>query len=91
MSPIARNVLMGALMLLIGLLALQALAYGIGFALDPEGNADLAIALGAASAGQWWDAGFYGVTGAALIVLAAAVRWLQGRPQSGATGAAPNA
>ncbi len=27
----------------------------------------------------WWDAGFYSATGALLITLSAAVRWLQTR------------
>ena len=78
------------LLVLAGILIWRAIPAGAYIALV-IGGIYLAIALGAASAGQWWDAGFYGVTGAALIVLAAAVRWLQGRPRSGATGAAPNA
>ena len=131
-----RRVLATVLILLIGLLVLQALGYGVGFVIDPESGVkefgyekptvveDLTVALvglvgvgmlGVAalltlSAGLvwrgnpagvyvamaiggsyvlaglcayraewWWDANFYNATGAMLIVLSAAVRWLQPR------------
>ena len=131
----------GLLTVLIGLLVLQALAYGIGFVLDPAGNAGefglevsepvdeltaelvrlvglamigsavllilaavliwradpvgsflamiigafyVVVALQAGMAGSWWDAGFYGITGVALIVLAAAVLRLRSSATPGA-------
>lgn len=124
------------LTLLIGLLVLQALAYGLSFALDPEsgvkefgyeapvvvegltvglvglvgiamvgaaallglsailvwranpagayvamivGGAYVLAGLCAFRAEWWWDAYFYSIMGAALIVLSAAVRWLPAR------------
>ena len=132
-----RIIMTTVLTLLIGLLVLQALAYGVGFALDPEANVGefgyeapdpldqltvelvrlvgismlgsaallgfsailigraipagvylamiigaiyVIIAFGAVDAEQWWDAGFYGITGVALVALSAAARWLQTRP-----------
>ena len=33
----------------------------------------------------WWDANFYSLTGASLIVLSAGVRWLQSRKRGGDT------
>lgn len=40
------------------------------------GGIYVAVGLSALRAEWWWDAGFYGGTGALLIVLSAAVRWL---------------
>ena len=134
---------MTALTLLIGLLILQALAYGLGFLLDPASNAGefgyevaepvdaltvalvrvvgismigaaallalsvilvwrgvpagtyiasvigaiyIAVSLLAADAGSWWDAGFYGITGVALVALSSVVRWLQGGQSDGGGG-----
>ncbi len=131
-----RKLLTAVLMLLIGLLVVQALGYGIGFAMDPESGVqelggeepsaveDLTVALvgwvGVAMLGfaallilsailiwradragahvttilggiyvlvgmrafraeWWWDAYFYSVTGALLVVLSLAVGWLQSR------------
>lgn len=145
MTRAVRTIVTTVLTLLIGLLVLQALAYGIGFASDPAGNAGefgyeapdpvdeltvelvrlvgismignaallafsailiwraspsgaylamiigaiyVVVAFGAVNAGQWWDAGFYGITGVALVVLSSAFRWLQARPASGTTGPA---
>lgn len=133
---IIHRILTAALILLIGLLVLQALGYGIGFVVDPEsgvrefgyetptvvddltvslvglvgvgmlgtaalltlsailvlrrnsagtyvamilGGAYVAAGLCALRAEWWWDAGFYGGTGAALMVLSAAVAWLRAR------------
>ncbi len=135
-SKTLRLILTTVLILLIGLLVLQALGYGVGFAIDPESGVkefgyekptvveDLTVALvGLVGVGMlgtaallilsailvwranpagayvamivggvyvlsglcafraewWWDAYFYSVTGASLIVLSAAVRWLQSR------------
>lgn len=142
MPRAARIILTTVLTLLIGLLVLQALAYGIGFAFDPEGNAGefgyeapdpvdeltvelvrlvgismiggaallafsailiwraapsgayLAMIIGAIyvvvafRAVNAWDAGFYGITGVALIVLSGAARWLLARSGPGAIGPA---
>lgn len=145
MPRAVRLILTTVLTLLIGLLVLQALAYGIGFAVDPEGNAGafgyeapdpvdeltvelvrlvgismiggavllafsailiwratpagaylamiiggiyVVVGLHAVNEQQWWDAGLYGITGVALIVLAGATRWLQARPGPSATGPA---
>lgn len=132
-STIIGKTLSVVLTLLIGLLVLQALAYGISFALNPEGGVGefatkptpgdeltvalvglvgvgmigfaalmilsvllvwrrnpagayvamilggiyIAVGLCALRASWGWDAWFYGITGASLIVLSAAVRWLQ--------------
>ncbi len=136
MAPYSKTihiVLTTVLILLIGLLVLQALGYGVGFAIDPEtgvnefgyeeptvvenltvalvglvgvgmvgiaallilsailvwrGNpagAYVAMMIGgiyvlsglcAFRAEWWWDASFYTFSGALLIVLSAAVRWL---------------
>ncbi len=133
-SETIRVTLTTVLSLLIGLLVLQALGYGVGFAMNPAGGVgefglevpadvdDLTVALvgvvgvgmlgvaallvlsaflvwranpagayvamitggvyvlaglNAARAEMTWDANFYGITGASLIVLSAAVRWLQ--------------
>ena len=133
-SKTIRIILTTVLSLLIGLLVLQALGYGVGFAIDPESGVkefgyeeptvvdDLTVTLvglvgvgmlgvaalltlsailvwRASPAGAyvamitggvyvlagmrafhaewWWDANFYSITGASLIVLSAAVRWLQ--------------
>ncbi len=137
-SNIIRRILTAALIVLIGLLVLQALGYGIGFVIDPEGGvrefgyekptvvdnltvtlvglvgvgmlgvaallilsailvwrgnpagAYVAMIIGGVYIGAslcalraewWWDAGFYGGTGASLIVLSAAVRWLHASPR----------
>jgi hypothetical protein len=145
MPRAVRLILTAVLTLLIGLLVLQAAAYGIGFAVDPVGNAGefgfeapdpvdeltvelvrlvgismiggavllafsailiwratpagaylamiiggiyVVVALHAVNAEQWWGAGLYGITGAALIVLAGTNRWLQARPAPSATGPA---
>lgn len=131
-----RKILTALLLVLIGLLVLQALGYGIGFALDPASGvrefgyekpnvvddltvtlvgligvgmlgtaalltlaailvwrrrpagASIAMIIGgvyllagirAHCAEWWWDAYFYGATGALLIVVSAVVRWLQSR------------
>ena len=133
-SKTVRLILTTVLILLIGLLVLQAIGYGVGFAIDPESGVkefgyeeptvveDLTVALvGLVGVGMlgiaallilsailvwranpagayvammiggiyvlsglcafraewWWDASFYTFTGALLIVLSAAVRWLQ--------------
>lgn len=135
-SKTVRLVLTTALSLLIGLLVLQSLGYGIGFAIDPAAGVDefgyetptvvedltielvglvgvgmlgvatllmlsailiwreeaagayIAVISGgvyvmagirAFHAGWWWDAYFYSGTGALLIILSLAVRWLQSR------------
>lgn len=139
-SKTIRIILTTVLTLLLGLLVLQALGYGVGFAIDPESGVkefgyeeptvvdDLTVALvGLVGVGMigiaallilsailvwranpagayvamiiggiyvlagicafraewWWDANFYSITGALLIVLSAAVRWLQPRKSAG--------
>ncbi|MDH3734240.1 MAG: hypothetical protein OEU54_11940 [Gemmatimonadota bacterium] len=47
------------------------------------GGIYIAVGLSALRAGWRWDAGFYGGTGVALIVLSGAVGWLQGRSSEG--------
>ena len=42
--------------------------------------------LNAARAELWWDANFYSITGASLILLISAVRWLQSQKSGGDTG-----
>ena len=133
-SKTIRIILTTVLVLLIGLLVLQALSYGVGFALYPESGVkefgyeeptavdDLTVTLvGLVGVGMlgtaallilsailvwranpagayvamitggvyvlsgmcalraewWWDANFYTIAGASLILLSAAVRWLQ--------------
>ena len=138
----ARLLASTVLILLVGLLVSQSLAYGIGFVSDPDDNVRelamvvpgpaaaltpglvrligaamvaiaalltlaaimilrgrplgtailmvigaiyLAVALLAAQAGSWWDVGFYGSAGVALIAMSGAVHRLGGWP--GRTGA----
>jgi len=136
-SNIIRRILTAALIVLIGLLVLQALGYGIGFVIDPEsgvgefgyekptvvdnltvtlvglvgvgmlgvaallilsailvwrgnpagayvamiiGGVYIGAGLCALRAEWWWDAWFYGGTGASLTVLSVAVAWLHASP-----------
>jgi hypothetical protein len=146
MAPYSRTIritLTTVLVLLIGLLVLQPLGYGMGFAINPEGGVgefgydvptavdDLTVTLvglvgvgmlgvaallilsailvwranpagayvamitggvyvlaglNAARAELWWDANFYSLTGASLILLSSAVRWLQFQKSGEDTG-----
>ena len=141
-SKTIRTTVTTVLFLLIGLLVLQSLGYGVGFAIDPAGGVgefgydvpltvdDLTVTLvglvgvgmlgvaallilsailvwranpagayvatitggvyvlaglNAARADLWWDANFYGITGASLIVLSSAVYWIQPQESGGDT------